>query len=295
MSPTYSSPVTVCRPALPRDTAEVKQFCKFIWDGHDYVPYVWPEWLADPRGQLVVAEYAGHTVGLAKVTWLAPGQWWLEGFRVDPQFQGLKIGSHINQYLNDWWLEQGDGVVRLMTSSERVQVHHLSEKLGYSRIGAVEKHSAPALAQPTDAFQPVPKSELQQALAFAQRSPSLALSHGLMDLGWQFLRPDASVLAGFAAESHLWWWRGKQGVLAAQDDDEDGDKTLYLCLLACQTEALSDLLQDARRLAAQLAYQSACWVAPQGQMVLEALKQAGYELEWDHPGVLYERLHPVRG
>ncbi len=295
MSQTFSSPVVVCRPALPRDTADVNRFCKFIWDGHDYVPYIWPEWLADPHGQLVVAEYAGHAVGLAKVTLLAPGQWWLEGFRVDPQFQGFKIGTHINQYLNDWWLAHGDGVVRLMTGSERVQVHHLSEKLGYTRIGFVEKHSATALAQASDAFRPVKAGELPQAVAFARHSRSLTLSHGLMDLGWQFLAPDEPTLAGFVEQTHLWWWRGKGGLLAAQEDEDAGQRSLYLCLLACQTEDLPDLLQDARRLAAQLDYQSACWVAPQGQMVLEALKQAGYELEWDHPGVLYQRPHPVRG
>jgi GNAT superfamily N-acetyltransferase len=295
MSPTFSSPVAVCRPALPRDTADVKHFCKFIWDGHDYVPYVWPEWLADPRGQLVVAEYAGHTVGLAKMTLLAPGQWWLEGFRVDPQLQGLKIGSHINQYVNDWWLEHGDGVVRLMTSSERVQVHHLSERLGYMRIGAVERHSAPALAQPTNSFRPVKKNELSQAFAFAQGSPSLALSHGLMDLGWQFLAPDEPTLGGFVEQTHLWWWREEEGLLAAQDGDEDEDKTLYLCLLACQIEALSDLLHQVRLLATHLGYQHVSWIAPQDPVALGSLKQAGYELEWDHPGVLYERLHPVRG
>ena len=41
-------PVVVCRPALPRDTADVLEFSKFIWNGHDYVKYVWDEWLNDP-------------------------------------------------------------------------------------------------------------------------------------------------------------------------------------------------------------------------------------------------------
>jgi GNAT superfamily N-acetyltransferase len=126
----FSSPVVVCRPALPRDTADVLEFIKFIWNGHDYVKYTWADWLADPQGILAVAEYGGHAVGLAKVTLLAPGQWWLEGFRVDPNFQGLKIGSHIHKYIDAWWLEHGDGTVRLMTNAQRVQVQHLSEKFG---------------------------------------------------------------------------------------------------------------------------------------------------------------------
>ncbi len=132
-----TEPRLVCRPALPRDRADVFEFTKFIWEGHDYIRFVWDDWLADPHGLLAVAEYGGSTVGMAKVTLVSKGQWWLEGFRVDPRVQGLKVGSHIHEYVNDWWLEHGDGAVRLMTSSERVQVHHLSERTGFVRIGEV--------------------------------------------------------------------------------------------------------------------------------------------------------------
>lgn len=139
MTQSFSSPVVVCRPALPRDKADVLEFTKFIWDGHDYVQYAWDEWLTDSNGILAVAEYGGHCVGLAKVSLSAPGQWWLHGFRVDPKFQGLKIGSHIHNYVDEWWLGHGDGVARLMTSSKSVKVHHLCEKLGYTKILEVKE------------------------------------------------------------------------------------------------------------------------------------------------------------
>ena len=44
------SPVLVCRPALPMDTPQVLDLAKHIWEGHDYIPYVWNDWLADPQG-----------------------------------------------------------------------------------------------------------------------------------------------------------------------------------------------------------------------------------------------------
>ena len=98
---------------------------------------MWQEWLDDPQGLLATAQYGLHAVGIAKVTHLSPGQWWLEGLRVDPKFQGLKIGSHLHEYMDRWWLRHGDGIIRLMTSSERVQVHHLCERTGYTKIGEV--------------------------------------------------------------------------------------------------------------------------------------------------------------
>jgi GNAT superfamily N-acetyltransferase len=128
MTQTFTSPQVVCRPALPRDTADVIEFCKGIWDGQDYIQDVWDAWLADDRGALITAEYGGRAVGISKISHVSQGQWWLEGFRVDPKLQGLRIGSHLHEYVNQWWLEHGDGYVRLMTSSQRVKVHIIKSR-----------------------------------------------------------------------------------------------------------------------------------------------------------------------
>jgi hypothetical protein len=56
----FSEPRVVIRPALPLDREAVLEFCKFIWDGHDYIPDVWDDWMADPSGEMFVAEYAGR-------------------------------------------------------------------------------------------------------------------------------------------------------------------------------------------------------------------------------------------
>src|SRR5512140_1085345 len=138
----YLSPVPVCRPALPSDRADVLEFTKFIWDGHDYIHYVWDEWLADPNGLLAVIQYGGHAVALGKASLISEGQWWLEGLRVDPKYQGLKLSSRMFEYLDDWWKEHRGGAIRLMTSSERVQVHHLCARLGYQKIGEVRSYVA---------------------------------------------------------------------------------------------------------------------------------------------------------
>lgn len=38
----FSSPLPAIRPALPRDIADMAEFTKSIWDGHDYVGEVFP-------------------------------------------------------------------------------------------------------------------------------------------------------------------------------------------------------------------------------------------------------------
>jgi hypothetical protein len=111
----------------------VIEFTRFIWEGHDYIKYVWDEWLADPEGILAVAEYGSHCVGLGKVSLSAPGQ---------------------------WWLEHADGVARLMTSSKRVKVHHLSEKFGYTKVLEVKEFEASSLEEACTSFRPLQKDEI---------------------------------------------------------------------------------------------------------------------------------------
>ena len=306
----HSDPRLVCRPALSSDTADVLAFTKLIWEGEDYIKYVWQDWLHDPCGVLAIAQYGSHAVGMAKVTFISPGQWWLEGLRVDPAHQGLKIASHLHEYTNDWWLENGDGVVRLMTSSERVQVHHLCERTGYARVAEViSYHSAPTpdrapspdsalqraggrAAVPTD-FQSVTGDQVAPAVACA--ADHLAYSNGLMDSGWQFSVPDLDTLGRRAAQGHLHWWRDRQGLLATFEDEQDGEPFLMVGFAAiAQLSRLSQLLGDAAHLASQRGYAGVGWLAPAQEPVEAALRDAGYATDWEHTGFLYARSHPRR-
>jgi GNAT superfamily N-acetyltransferase len=289
----FSSPVLTCRPALPRDTADVLEFTKFIWNGHDYIKYVWEEWLAGPLGLLVAAEYSGHCVGIAKVTFVSPGQWWYEGLRVDPKFQGLKIGSHLHEYIDGWWLEHGDGFARLMTSAKRVKVHHLCERLGYSKIAEVKGYYVPAkLNGPFDSFHPVAADEVKTALEFVLNSQTLNLT-GLMDTGWQQVTPNEHILNEIVNAGHAFWWGEHKGLLLTRNDDNDeGAKVLGVVLSACEVEFLSDFLLDIRYLAAAQGCKDVFWIAPIHDVVLSALKNAGFKTDWEDAAFVYEKRHP---
>jgi GNAT superfamily N-acetyltransferase len=294
VTPSFSSPIVVCRPALPCDKADVLEFTKFIWDGHDYIQYVWDEWLAAPHGLLAAAEYGGRTVGLAKLSLSAPGQWWLQGLRVDPQFQGLKIGSHIHRYVDAWWLEHGDGVARLMTSSKRVKVHHLCEKFGYAKVLEVKEFETDSLDEECASFQPVQKDEVPAALKAALESQTLALSHGLLDLGWKALQFTEMILATVQQQGMAFWWRDGEGLLLGWDDDYGEEKILGISLPACTLDSLPDLLRDARRLAAGQGRAGVFWIAPLCPETLSAAEAAGYRRHVEHSGYLYEKRHPAR-
>ena len=270
------------------------EFTKFIWDGHDYIRYVWDEWLADPHGILAAAEYGGHCVGIAKASLSAPEQWWLQGFRVDPNYQGLKIGSHLHAYVDAWWLEHGDGILRLMTSSKRVKVHHLCEKLGYAKILEVKELEADSLEEACNSFQPLKREEIAAALKIAQDSPMMNLSHGLLNLGWEAYQPTEDLLASIQKQGMAFWWRGREGLLLEWDDDNEDGKVLGLGLPACPLKLLPELLLDIRRLTAQQGRVGVFWIAPLKSEVLSAAEKAGFLDHHEHSGYLYEKPHPRR-
>ena len=284
----YSSPRVVIRPALPRDKADVAEFTKSIWDGHDYVGEVFPRWLEDPHGQLLAAEYTGHCVGTAKVTLLAPGQWWLEGFRVDPNFQDRKIGSQLDAACNDWWDAHGDGIVRFLTSSQRVKVHHLSEARGYVHVGEVYGYEAEPLVELTGAFTPLLLEEVDEAVALCQR---MAPDHWL-GLGWKFLKPNPVSLREASEEGLAWWWRGRTGFLSAWEDDGERGNSLTVGLEACAGESRVEMLTDFRRFASARGMVAASWMNVMDGEMSRVLEQAGYVCKWDNSGYLYERIHP---
>ena len=270
------------------------EFTKFTWDHGDYIQYVWDEWLADPQGILVAAEYGGHCVGIAKVSLSAPEQWWLQGLRVDPKFQDLKIGSHLHAYTDEWWLEHGDGVVRLMTSSLRVKVHHLCEKLDYTKILEVKELEVGALDEAYTSFQAVQADEISTALKVVQEAPVMVMSHGLLDLGWEVLRPTEDILASIQGQGMAFWWRGRKGLLLEWDGGNDEGKMLGLGLPACPLDLLPEMLLDIRRLAAQQERVGVFWIAPLTADILSAAEEAGYLHHREHSGYLYEKRHPSR-
>jgi len=298
--PSFSDPRIVCRPSLPSDTSDVLEFTKRIWEGRDYIHLVWDEWLADSQGILVSAQFGARIVGIAKITPVFPGQWWLHGLRVDPDYQGRKIGSHLHEYMDAWWLKHGDGKMRLLTSTKRVQVHRLCERTGYRQVGEIITYTRGLsvevtrdAAQPSAAtFKPVLADELPAVLAFArQHLPHIG---GLMDTGWRFVLPDEASLSDRIHESHLHWWREADGLLATWEGDDDDGPVLGIGFAAVRDPSmLADLLREAVSLADPLAVGSVFWLAPADASVQAALLQAGYTTD-DDSGVLFEKQHPDR-
>jgi len=124
-----------CRPALPSDTADVLELTSTIWEGQDNIPEVWENWLSDSTGLLAVAEYQGRVLGLSKLTRLSESDWWLDGLRVHPDFEGRGVASSMHDFLfsfNDLASSQGYSKISWIAPLHPDLLPTL-EKAGYAR------------------------------------------------------------------------------------------------------------------------------------------------------------------
>lgn len=280
--------IVVCRPALHKDTEEVMELCSHIWDGGDYIPKVWEEWLADPNGLLGVAEFDGRVIGVFKLTKFQDQEWYMEGLRVHPDFQGKGIASHIHKYVIETWRGMGSGIIRLTTGSYNVKVHRMCEQTGFKRVAEFIPYRATSVLEGSSNFTGLNADEASRALEFTTSSPTHALSRGLINLGWVYADSQLKYIQETIREGHAWWWRDGLGYISICEDEEDDDRAPAFQLVGCSMLNLQQILIDYRRLMGEIGYKSAGWVAPNHPEVISALEKAGFERSWDVSLYIYE-------
>lgn len=273
--------IAVCRPALRKDTEEVLELCSHIWDGGDYIPMVWEDWLADPDGMLGVTEMYGRVVGIFKLTKFREGEWYMEGLRVHPDVQGRGIAAHIHDYVVETWHRMGSGIIRLTTGSYNIKVHQMCERTGFTRIAEFIPYRALCLREGRSHFTPIKIEEAPRALDFVLGSPTHDLSWGLINLGWVYANPQLKHIQEAISDGHAWWWKGGRGFLSIWEDREDDGHEPGIQLVGCPVDDILEFLIDYRRLMGEKGYQSAGWVAPNQPEVLTCLEKADFYRSWD--------------
>jgi GNAT superfamily N-acetyltransferase len=132
------------RSALPSDRAAMIELTRDVWDGGDYVPYVWDRWLADAEGWLMVAALDGKIVGLQHIDRQPDGTAWVEGIRVAAQAQNRGIGRAMLERAIAWARTHDSPWLRLATSSGNPASNRIAERSGLTLLGTFVSVDAPA-------------------------------------------------------------------------------------------------------------------------------------------------------
>lgn len=285
----------VVRPARPADKAGMEAICAKIWEGHDYVPKVWDEWLADRHGELTVVERKGRIVALGKLTRLADDEWWLEGLRVDPAYRGLGVAQLLQAHQIEVAERLGKGVLRLGTASDNYAVHHNIARDGFRRVAIFHYCGADALPGSCP-LQPLGRRDLKRVWQLIEHSTALERAGGLYEVSWQWMRLTPERLAAHLANKEVWGSKVDDRLAAVAIVprlDREEQQRLVVGYIGGEPAAVTALAWGLRILAGQQGLQGVRIKPPDDPALLQALEAAGVQREDDFSLWIFER--PLAG
>ncbi len=181
------------RRAAAADKAPILEICKNIWNGHDYLPGIWDDWLADKDGRLIVATVMGRTVGVAHASLQSPDVAWLEGLRVHEQYRGLGIAGKLNRALVEWARRRRARVARLCTgSSNQASKKHL-KKIRFPLLQTFQRLDSTRGLHARPASVTRPKRSTKALWKWLSARPEFAENRAMYSDGWTWhpLTPQA--------------------------------------------------------------------------------------------------------
>ena len=133
---TTKLPIAVRR-ARATDRDAVLAFSSTTWDGWDYIPEVWDDWLTARDGVLLVAtgQDDDRPVAVTRLALLSDDEGWLEGIRVDPDARGRGVATNLQIAELAWAHAHELRVLRYMTGQGNQGSIKLGAHHGFAVIG----------------------------------------------------------------------------------------------------------------------------------------------------------------
>lgn len=174
------------RRARPADREAILEMSKRIWGGHDYMPLVWDRWLAEKKGALLTVTVDGRPVGTSKVSLLSPGEVWLEGLRLHPEFHGRGLSKRIHRATFREASKLRPRTVRYSTWIGNEASRRIAEKNGFWQIARTGWMWGKVRKPPPVSGRRATPDDLDAVVRFVHASSCYEATNGVAGVGWTF-------------------------------------------------------------------------------------------------------------
>ena len=171
-----SSQDLTLRPMRAADRERVVEISRDVWDGHDYLPRVFDDWLADAGATFQAAELDGVVVGVQRLRPFAPRLVWYEGLRVASTHRRHGLARAMLGSAIAGAKEEGFREMRLGTANP--DAVRLFESLGFRRLVDVRWWRGTRVEGGDPARMPDP-AEARKVWPAVEKSPGIELYHGV--------------------------------------------------------------------------------------------------------------------
>jgi len=235
-----SSQDLTLRPMRAADRERVVEISRDIWDGHDYLPRVFDDWLADAGATFQAAELDGVVVGVQRLRPFAPRLVWYEGLRVASTHRRHGLARAMLGSAIAGAKEEGFREMRLGTANP--DAVRLFESLGFRRLVDVRWWRGTRVEGGDPARMPDP-AEARKVWPAVEKSPGIELYHGVSADFNGARDMDAAELERLAQTGMLRVGPGGRALAALRDA---WGNNLAVAFLAGRGGALRELLMALR-------------------------------------------------
>jgi GNAT superfamily N-acetyltransferase len=264
------------RKATKADKALVLEISKNLWGGNDYLPHVWDDWVADPKGKLITAVVNGKAVGVAHGWLQTPHIAWLEGVRVHEKYRGLGIAGKLNDALVEWARKKSARVARLSTHiRNRASRNHLN-KIGFPVLQTFQRLDSTRGLRVKPAGVSEPTSSSKQLWNWLSTRPNFSENHAMYSDGWTWHPLTLQTLGRHMARGQvLVTTRNKQPTSCCILLDED--KILTMGFVAGESREIAKLIRMGRFLMFQKKREKLRVLFPSRSPLVRGLECSGFE------------------
>ena len=177
------------RKVAQSDKDRIMEISSKIWEGHDFIKYVFDQWVSDTEGEFTLGEKDGVIVGFAKYTRHSDNEAWLEGIRVDEKYANMGFGKAITQYYISRAKAEGIDIIRLSIYIGSKESIKIAEGLGFKKDGyftTAYKELDKTGAKSSAAKNIINIMSTATAWDLITRGNSYYMSNGYVSYGWTF-------------------------------------------------------------------------------------------------------------
>lgn len=283
------------------DHDAIKSFATDTFAWGDYVADVYPGWLAEPEGDVLVAvDNDDRPVAVVRVRLVSPQEGWISGARVAPDHRRRGVGSLLNNSAVDWLTDRGALVARLAIEDENAAARAQVEKLGYRPVARfihgqrAFPHLGPNLESAANGGRRLPAAERFDLAPSAEAEPAYVVfssgdlaraGHGLFaPQGWDFRRLYHSDLQSAARRRQFWTSPSGWAIT------DLAERELWVGLLVTTAEDAAAAVRALIDLGEEQQVESLELLVPRLGWLEEAL--AAEHVDLGHSNLIYER--PLR-
>ncbi len=113
------------------DRKKIEEISSYVWDGNDYLPKVFDDWVRDTEWPFFAVEVDGTLAGVAKIEKFSDDCGWCEGLRMAKEFRGMGLAHILTDEMIKTAKKKGLSSLRLSTHIRNHESIHIIEKYGF--------------------------------------------------------------------------------------------------------------------------------------------------------------------